>query len=79
MVMALEQVPCNPREVSSKEECRSSALWELRTFQVSDMYFLTIFPKCIHFLLVPSGSSGVEECGRGGRKEREQGWGSRVD
>lgn len=31
--MALEQVPCSPREVSSKEECRSSDLWVPRTFQ----------------------------------------------
>lgn len=33
VVMALEQVPCSPREVSSKEECQSSDLWEPRTFQ----------------------------------------------
>lgn len=33
VVMALEQVACSPREVSSKEECQSSDLWEPRTFQ----------------------------------------------
>lgn len=33
VVMALEQVPCSPREVSSKEECRSFDLWEPRMFQ----------------------------------------------
>lgn len=33
VVTALEQAPCSPREVSSKEECRSSARWEPRTVQ----------------------------------------------
>lgn len=31
--VALEQAPCSPREVSFREECRSSDLWEPRTFQ----------------------------------------------
>lgn len=33
VVTVLEQLPCRPREVSSKEECRSCALWEPRTVQ----------------------------------------------
>lgn len=33
VVMVVEQLPCSPREVSSKEECRSSDLWERRMFQ----------------------------------------------
>ena len=35
VVMAVEQLPCSPREVSSKEECRSSDLWEPRMFQIT--------------------------------------------
>lgn len=49
VVMVVEQLPCSPREVSSKEECRSSDLWERRMFQVSDKYFLWLFPKRISF------------------------------
>lgn len=79
MVMALEQLPCSPREVSSKEECPSSALWEPRTVQVCDKYFLRIFPKRVRFSLVPGGPSGVEECGRDGKKEWGQGRGYKVE
>lgn len=44
VVMALEQLPCSPREVSSKEGCRSSDTWEPRMVQVSDSY-LGYFPS----------------------------------
>lgn len=33
VAMALEELPCSPREVCSKEECRSFDLWEPRTVQ----------------------------------------------
>lgn len=47
VVMAVEQLPCSPREVSSKEECRSSDLWEPRMFQVSDSPFLGYYPSAL--------------------------------
>ena len=48
-VTVLEQLPCRPREVSSKEECQGCALWEPRTVQVCGEGFLRVFPKCVHF------------------------------
>ena len=68
MVTVLEQLPCRPREASSKEECQSCALWEPRTDQVCGKDFLRVFPKCVHFGLIPSGTSGDQEHGRGARK-----------
>lgn len=61
VVMALEQAPCNPREGSSKEECRSSALWELRTFQRT---YLVSQPCTFPVLeLLPQGLQGLQPVG----------------
>lgn len=74
--MALEQLPCSPREVSSKEECPSSALWEPRTVQVSEKHpspfvsnWSRVGPLGLRAVVEPGGRRSGS---RGGVKSRRK-------